>query len=151
MKFTEKFKNYFTIPDENAEEFDDTFEQAEEDTPTRSSERYERQYTPRGEKPNVVNIHATAKLQVVFKKPTSYKDDAADIVSELLDKRTVVVNMIDCKDDVGKILSFISGAAFAIGGKVKKIADKTFLVTPFSVDVVGDFLDELENNGGFFG
>lgn len=149
MKFAEKFKNYFTLDDEE-ENIDDTFEQDEPET-VRSSSRPERQYTARGEKPNVVNIHATAKLQVVFKKPESYKKDAADIVNELIAKHTVVVNMKDVnKGDNTNILCFMSGAAFALGGNVKKIAEDTYLVTPFSVDVVGDFLDEIENNGMLF-
>ena len=45
---------------------------------------------------------------------------------------------------------FLSGVAYANGGKLKKIANNTYIITPYNVDVMGDLLDELENNGMFF-
>ena len=35
-------------------------------------------------------------------------------------------------------------------GKIKKIAISTYLITPYNVDVVGDLVEELENNGMYF-
>ena len=34
--------------------------------------------------------------------------------------------------------------------ELKKIANNTYIITPYNVDVMGDLLDELENNGMFF-
>ena len=51
----------------------------------------------------------------------------------------------------GKTIVFNpSGVAYANGGKLKKIANNTYIITPYNVDVMGDLLDELENNGMFF-
>ena len=98
----------------------------------------------------VVDIHTTAKLQVVLKKPERF-DEAMAIADELLDKRTVVLNLeATLKDEAGKLLCFLSGVAYANGGKLKKIANNTYIITPYNVDVMGDLLDELENNGMFF-
>ncbi len=98
----------------------------------------------------VVDIHTTAKLQVVLKKPERF-DDATAIADELLDKRTVLINMEDtAKEEINKILWFLSGVAYANGGNLKKIAKRTYMITPYNVDVLGDLLDELENNGMFF-
>lgn len=98
----------------------------------------------------VVDIHTTAKLQVVLKKPEKF-EEATSIADELLDKRTVVLNL-ECtaKDEAGRLLCFLSGVAYANGGKLKKIANNTYIITPYNVDVMGDLLDELENNGMFF-
>ncbi len=98
----------------------------------------------------VVDIHTTAKLQVVLKKPQSF-EEATGIADELLDKRTVVLNLeATAKDEAGRLLCFLSGVAYANGGKLKKIANNTYIITPYNVDVMGDLLDELENNGMFF-
>ena len=32
-------------------------------------------------------------------------------------------------------------------GKVKRVAANTYIITPYSVDIMGDLIDELENNG----
>ncbi len=98
----------------------------------------------------VVDIHTTAKLQVVLKKPERF-EDATAIADELLDKRTVLINMEDtAKEEINKILWFLSGVAYANGGNLKKIAKRTYMITPYNVDVLGDLLDELESNGMFF-
>lgn len=98
----------------------------------------------------VVDIHTTAKLQVVLKKPEHF-DEATAIADELLDKRTVVLNLeATAKEEAGKLLCFLSGVAYANGGKLKKIANNTYIITPYNVDVMGDLLDELESNGMFF-
>ena len=98
----------------------------------------------------VVDIHTTAKLQVVLKTPESF-DDATSIADELLDKRTVVLNLEKTpKEHANKLLCFLSGVAYANGGNLKKIANNTYIITPYNVDVMGDLLDELENNGMFF-
>ena len=98
----------------------------------------------------VVNIHATARLQVVLVMPEQY-EAAREIADHLRDKRTVVLNLeATAKDEAGKLLCFLSGVAYANGGKLKKIANNTYIITPYNVDVMGDLLDELENNGMFF-
>lgn len=98
----------------------------------------------------VVDIHTTAKLQVVLKKPEHF-DEASSIADELLDKRTVVLNLeFTNRDEAGKLLCFLSGVTYANGGQLKKIANNTYIITPYNVDVMGDLIDELENNGMFF-
>jgi len=98
----------------------------------------------------VVNIHATAKLQVVLVKPEQY-DTAREIADHLRDKRTVVLNLENTSKDVSRrILDFVSGVAYAQDGKIKKVAVSTFIITPYNVDILGDLIDELENNGVYF-
>ena len=42
------------------------------------------------------------------------------------------------------------GVAYAQDGKIKKVAVNTYLITPYNVDLLGDLIDELENNGLYF-
>ena len=98
----------------------------------------------------VVNIHATTQLSVVLVKPDKF-ENAASIADHLRDKRTVVLNLEETNKDIARrLIDFLSGVAYAQDGKIKKIAVNTFLITPYNVDLMGDLLDELENNGLYF-
>ena len=35
-------------------------------------------------------------------------------------------------------------------GKIKKVANSTYIITPYNVDIMGDLIDELENSGMYF-
>ena len=98
----------------------------------------------------VVNIHAPTQLQVVLVKPERY-ENASEIADHLRDKRTVVLNLEKTQKDVARrLLDFLSGVAYAQEGKIKKVALQTYIVTPYNVDIMGDLIDELENNGLYF-
>ncbi len=98
----------------------------------------------------VVNIHTTTQLQVVLVKPERF-ENAAEIADHLREKRTVVLNLEQTNKDVSRrVLDFLSGAAYANEGKVKKVALNTYIITPYNVDILGDLIDELENNGLYF-
>jgi len=98
----------------------------------------------------VVNIHTTAQLQVILVKPERF-DDAVSIADHLLDKRTVVLNLESTNKDVSRrLVDFLSGVAYAGGGQIKKVANSTFIITPYNVNIMGDLIDELESTGVFF-
>ena len=98
----------------------------------------------------VVNIHATAQLKVVLVKPERF-EDASSIADHLNAKRTVVLNLESSNKDVARrILDFLSGVAYANDGQIKKVANCTYIITPYNVGLMGDLLDELENNGLYF-
>ena len=104
----------------------------------------------RASKDKVVNINATTQLQVVLVKPERF-DDAAAIADQLNAKRTVVLNLESTNKEVSRrLIDFLSGVAYANNGQIKRVATSTFIITPYNVDIMGDLLDELENNGVFF-
>ncbi len=114
----------------------DPLEETVEDTPRKGNK--------------VVNIHATAQLQVVLVKPERF-DDASAVADHLNAKRTVVLNLESANKEVARrILDFLSGVAYANDGQIKKVANCTFIITPYNVGLMGDLLDELENNGLYF-
>ena len=81
-------------------------------------------------KNKVVNIHATTQLN---------------------NKRTVVLNLESTNKEVSRrLVDFLSGVAYANNGQIKRVANSTFIITPYNVDIMGDLLDELENNGAFY-
>ena len=159
MGFFDKIKkalgldsDYFDVDEDLEEEDEEAYEPPKPARRERGvGERAERRPAPMAPgATKVVDIHTTAKLQVVLKKPEHF-DEAPTIADELLERRTVVLNLeVTAKDEAGKLLCFLSGVAYANGGKLKKIANNTYIITPYNVDVMGDLLDELENNGMFF-
>ena len=95
----------------------------------------------------VVNIHATTQLKVVLVKPERF-ENASEIADHLKEKRTVVLNLESTNKDVARrLIDFLSGVAYAGEGKIKKVAISTYIITPYNVDILGDLIDELENNG----
>ena len=98
----------------------------------------------------VVNINTTAQLQVVLVKPDRF-DNVADIAEHLRDKHAVVLNLEQTSKDVARrLVDFLSGCAYALDGKIKKVAVSTYIITPYNVDIVGDLIDELESSGMYF-
>lgn len=98
----------------------------------------------------IVNIHATAQLQVILVKPEVFQDTKA-IADHLNSKKTVVLNLESTTPDVTRrIIDFLGGVAYANGGNIKPVANNTFIITPYNVGFVGeDLVGELENNGVF--
>ncbi|MEE1076471.1 MAG: cell division protein SepF [Acutalibacteraceae bacterium] len=97
----------------------------------------------------ILNINATARLQVVFFKPVSFNNDAVHIADELMKSHTVLLNFEDTpRDESKRIVDFMSGCAYVSGGKVQRIAKNIFIITPNNVELTGDSLiDELQSNG----
>ena len=66
-----------------------------------------------------VNIHATTQLKVVLVKPSKYDEDATAIADQQLEKRTEVVNIENTAPATARrLLGFVTGVAYATGGKV---------------------------------
>ncbi|NCB63211.1 MAG: cell division protein SepF [Clostridia bacterium] len=138
--------------DEEEEEFDDDIEPVgrAERRPRETASFSAPEDTQARRNNKVVNIHTTTQLQVVLVKPDRF-ENAAEIADHLREKRTVVLNLEQTNKDVSRrVLDFLSGAAYANEGKVKKVAINTYIITPYNVDILGDLIDELENNGLYF-
>ena len=121
----------------------------EEDEPEEYQEE-ERPERPRSDdrRSKVVNINSAGQLKVVLMKPVKFDEDANTIADHLMEKRTVVMNMENTDQDIARrLLDFVSGVAYATSGNVKRVAAKTYIVTPYSVDLMGDLIDGLENSG----
>ncbi len=153
MSFLDRIKNMVNVDEdgyypEDVNDGDfiqpDTYDEpVERQRPHRSSFR-------NNEEDKVVKIHTTAQLQVVLSKPEKF-DEARNIADNLNEKRTVVLNLESVnKETARRLIDFLSGVAYANNGQLKRVANSTFIITPYNVDVMGDLMEELENNGMFF-
>lgn len=149
----DKFKRMWDAPDDEYEYdeygYADEEEADYEEEAPRERER-ERQTASSGSSRNkVVNINATAKLQVGIFKPERFGEETRAIADELTQTHTVVLNLEDTNKEMARrILDFLSGVAYANKGKIKRVASNTYIIIPSNVDLTGDdLLDELENSG----
>ena len=147
MGLVDKFKSFIGYPEDDFYEDEDDVEvpasrQQEETTANLFSD------SKRSNK--VVNIHATTQLQVVLVKPERF-EDASGIADHLNAKRTIVLNLESANKDVTRrLIDFLSGVAYANNGQIKRVANSTYIITPYNVGIMGDLLDELESSGVFF-
>jgi cell division inhibitor SepF len=155
MGFFNELKKLTRPYDDDDDEFEDFKPKAADEipiapkTPAQARSSYGG-FEERRDNNKVVNIHATAQLQVVLVKPERF-ENAAEIADHLREKRTVVLNLEQTNKDIARrLIDFLSGVAYAQEGKIKKVAVNTYIITPYNVDLLGDLIDELENNGLYF-
>lgn len=149
MGFIDELKR-LARPFEDEEEFDDAYEpiqrterrdRVRETAPVFSSAESDRK------RDKVVSINTTTKVQVVLAKPERFAS-APEIADHLAEKRTVVLNLEQAnKEESRRLIDFLSGVAYSNGGTIKKVAISTYIITPYNVDILGDLVSELENNG----
>ena len=150
MGLMDELKKIIHPYDDEDYDYEDDFEEpAKESRSLFDDRKEERREERRSEERHnkVVNIHATTQLKVVLVKPERF-ENASEIADHLKEKRTVVLNLESTNKDVARrLIDFLSGVAYASEGKIKKVAANTYIITPYSVDIMGDLIDELENNG----
>lgn len=136
--------NRITRPyDEQEDEPMEFEDQDEEETPR--PERPERRKTTSYQS-KVVNLHSSnAQLKVVLMKPVRFNEDAREIAEHLLSKRTVLINLEKTNpESAQRIMDYLDGVTFAIGGELKPVAAKTYIATPYTGGVEGTYISELE-------
>ncbi|MBQ6569006.1 MAG: cell division protein SepF [Clostridia bacterium] len=160
MKITDKLSNIiFGDPEQEAaleeelEEAAENEDEAVEEIFASQPEKPKRapRYNPRNNESNkVVNISTTAQLQMVMVHPVKYAD-APHIASNLLEKRTVIVNFESMTDKKEKkqILCFLTGVTFATKGNIKKISDVAYLLTPYNVELTDEKIKADYESGNY--
>src|SRR5699024_10056204 len=132
MGFKGKFKNFFNLDEEEYE-----YEMVEVD-----------------EVEDEVNVPAKGnrkgkEINVVLCETKSY-DEAQDIADNLLNKRTVIVNLQRVDSHQAKrIIDFLSGTVYAVNGDIQKLGLETFLCAPENVDVSGAITKTTDEFDGY--
>ena len=140
------------------EEDDEYFEEEEEYTEKpqkrlpslirkRDEEEEEEESKPRLFSRKVAPVKKSSSLEVALVKPSVF-DDAKTIVDDLLYGKAVVLNMEGINTEVAqRIIDFTSGATYSMNGKLQKISNYIFIITPESVSLSGEFQDILNSAG----
>lgn len=85
---------------------------------------------------NIVTLPTAQKqMKVMVVEPFTF-DDAQHIADHLKNRKPVVVNFENCDKEAAKrMIDFISGTTYALGGSIQKIGNNIFLCAPNNVDV----------------
>ncbi len=87
----------------------------------------------------------SAKVHVVA--PVEFAD-ARQIADRLMASQPVIVNLqVADRELMRRMIDFCSGAAYALSGKMERVADKVFLMTPSNVKVSAEERLRLRENG----
>ena len=145
-KTMDKLKKIFGFADEyEYEDFDDEFENEASE-----SEAVETAYTPKqvSHKPVTKTKVSASNMVITVHEPLSY-DESPLIVDDLRDFKAVVLNFEQLDVDVKRqIFDFVSGALYALDGKMQKVNKDIFILAPNNVEIDG-LKEQLKNNGMF--
>ncbi|WP_273125400.1 cell division protein SepF [Metabacillus sp. HB246100] len=136
MSIKNRFKSFFALEDEEYEyvEADEQQPEFEQEQPQQFPQKQQTQ----PQKQNVVSLQSVQKSsKVVLSEPRVYAE-AQEIADQLKNRKAVVVNLQSIQRDQAKrIVDFLSGTVYAIGGDIQRIGMNIFLCTPDNVDVSG--------------
>lgn len=124
---------FFDTPEERA-----AYEKEQEEMKKQYDPEQDIQLTKTQPKQNIVSIETAKQAsKVVLLEPRTYSE-AQGIADHLKGRRAVVINLQRMSTDQAlRIVDFLSGTVYAIGGDIQKLGPKTFICTPDSVDIVG--------------
>ncbi len=157
MSLKNKFQNWFYLDEE------EEMQEERKQTPAKQSKKEVRvpateQQKPKRpknkktvpidgeqESPRIVSLQSAQKSsKVVLAEPRVYAE-AQDISEHLKNKRAVVVNLQRIDRDQGvRIIDFLSGTVYALGGDIQRIGTDIFLCVPDNVEVAGAISDYFE-------
>lgn len=133
MSIKSKFKTFFFLDDEYDYKEEEMIE--EETEPVKQAPKQPVQQ----QKNNIVSLQSVQKSsKMVLVEPRVYAE-AQDISDQLKNRRAVVVNLQRIeKDQAKRIVDFLSGTVYAIGGDIQKIGTDIFLCTPDNIEISGN-------------
>ncbi|AQY50718.1 hypothetical protein PWEIH_13994 [Listeria weihenstephanensis FSL R9-0317] len=157
MGLKNKFKSYFFLDEEEGEDYYEepvaaTKPQPLREVPAEKSMKKttgKNYFTNQSEAPvdenKVVSMNgAQFSSQMVLVEPRVYAE-AQELSDYLKEYKTVVVNLQRISHDQAiRIVDFLSGTVYALGGDIQRIGNNIFLCTPENVEVDGAISEMLE-------
>ncbi|MGP7817588.1 cell division protein SepF [Niallia sp. 01092] len=148
MSIKSKIKTFFFLEDdydEEQERYEEEVEPVKQYKQQQQPHHISNQSQSTGQKQNVVSLQSVQKSSKVFLVEPRVYAEAQDIADQLKNRRAVVVNLQRIEKDQGKrIVDFLSGTVYAIGGDIQKIGTDIFLCTPDNVEVSGNISQILQ-------
>lgn len=97
----------------------------------------------------VVNIHTSSSIKVTITKPVEY-EEATEICEALKNRRIVLVNTTALELKIAqRLLDFIGGSCYALGGELQQIEKGVYLLSPSNVEVTSELKNEISSKALF--
>ena len=95
--------------------------------------------------PSNVSVSTGSSIEMKVVKPDSL-ETVDQIANQLLARKTILLNLEDTnKETARRLIDFLHGVSYAIGGNLKKVANCTYVITPSNVDISGDQLKDTKD------
>lgn len=147
-KAVDKLKRIFGFADEEEYENYDYDYPMDEVEPQASPAPLVSSPAPTHSKKKTSGLGGSEGLIITVHEPLSY-DESPLIVDDLRDHKAVVLNFEQLDIDVKReIFDFVSGALYALDGKIQKVNKDIFILAPYNIAIDG-LKEELKNNGMF--
>ncbi|WP_372663071.1 cell division protein SepF [Cohnella sp.] len=146
MSVMNRFLNYLGLQEEQEMDRDhdraNASEEQEIETPAFDTRK-------QSGKNNVVSLHSQKNAKFVLTEPRTY-DEAQEIADQLKSRRSVIVNLQRVRRDQAiRIVDFLSGTVYALGGHISKLGPDIFLCTPDSVEVSGTITEMMSEEADY--
>ena len=149
MSLKNKLQNWFYLDEEYEEAKTEPQRKQEEkrpiEPPKRTKSRATQPVKKEQQPAKVVSLQSVQQAsKVILIEPRVYAE-AQDISEHLKNKKAVVVNLQRIERDQGvRIIDFLSGTVYALGGDIQRIGTDIFLCVPDNVEVDGAISDYFE-------
>jgi cell division inhibitor SepF len=131
---------------ETDEEEEEIFEEEEEE----EALDLEREEKNGRRNAQVLSIHTQKQVKVIVVEPTSF-EEAQGIADQVRNRRALIVNLENVDRNLAKrIVDFVSGATYALGGNMQKVGSGIFLFVPTNVELYGDVKEDQRDKGFFW-
>ncbi len=144
-KMISKMKEILGLDDyEEMEDYEDEYEEDE------LEEDFE-PVIPSGKRGQnkVVNIHTATATKVSIVRPVDFAE-ATEICDDLKNRKIIVINTTSLDLKIAqRLLDFVSGACYALGGEFQEVEKGVYILSPSNVEVTKELKSELSSKGLF--
>jgi cell division inhibitor SepF len=137
------------------EEYDDDYPYDEESPPEQSQNRSTvRRLSDAGRGASgeavVRAVPTTPTARVHLVQPSAF-NDAQEVGDKFREGYSVIMNLQGASSELAqRLVDFASGLAYGLGGSMKPVADKVFLITPEGVQISAEERRRFLEERGFF-
>lgn len=144
----QKIKNFIGINNDDRYDYDDEYEYEDdedyaEDVPPVAPTAAASEFHPRKVGGTSTMTQRPTAMKVVVIEPRVF-EDSESITHQLRDMRPVLINFENTDPhEAARIVDFVSGATFALDGKLEKVGKDIFMCVPVNVSI--DYNNESES------
>lgn len=131
------------------------YQQGYDQPPYQQTSYQQAQYAQQGyqqpydQQPPYQSPYQQPQTRLLLVRPDRF-EVAADIADRIREHNAIVLNLEATeKTTTRRILDFLSGVTYALGGTVKRVSGNTFIITPAGVDFTGDGYGEPTSGGSY--
>ena len=95
----------------------------------------------------VVALDRAAQPSIVVLKPKCFRN-ATEVADEIKGRHPVVFDVTGLDpEEATRVVDFITGTVYGLGGDIQKVSGGIFVATPSSYDISGEFLKDKSGAG----